>query len=52
MYQMYYSPGSSNDDYRSAPGRYRFDISGSKNSVSYELKFGDGEILITDTALK
>ncbi len=45
MYQLYYDKDS-----RSAPGRYKFDISGSKNSVSYELKFGDGEILVTDTA--
>jgi hypothetical protein len=45
MYQLYYDK-----DNRSAPGRFKFDISGSKNSVSYELKFGDGEILVTDTA--
>ena len=45
MYQLYYDK-----DIRSAPGLYKFDISGSKNSVSYELKFGDGEILVTDTA--
>ena len=38
------------EDKKSAPGKYTFDISGSKNSTSYELKFGDGEILVTDTA--
>jgi hypothetical protein len=47
-YQMYYRPSS--EKTRSAPGKYRFDISGSKNSVSYELKFGDDSILVTDTA--
>ena len=45
-YEMYYN-GSM---IQSAPGKYRFDISGSKNSVNYELKFGDGEMLVTDTA--
>ena len=44
-YELYY-----NADIKSAPGRYTFDISGSKNSMSYELDFGDGEILETDTA--
>lgn len=44
-YKMYYK-----DDILSAPGKYKFDISASKNSVSYELNFGDGEILVTDTA--
>ncbi len=44
-YQLYYRP-----DIQSAPGKFRFDISGSKNSLSYKLDFGDGEILETDTA--
>jgi hypothetical protein len=47
-YQMYYRQSSENT--RSAPGIYSFDISGSKNSVAYELKFGDDTILVTDTA--
>ncbi len=46
-YEMYYK---GDDESASAPGKYKFDISGSKNSTSYELKFGDGEILVTDTA--
>jgi hypothetical protein len=44
-YQLYYKPGI-----QSAPGRYRFDISGSRNSINYEIKFGDGETFVTDTA--
>ncbi len=36
-YELYYNAGI-----KSAPGKYKFDISGSKNSVSYELRFGDG----------
>jgi hypothetical protein len=44
-YELYY-----NADIKSAPGRYTFDISGSRNSMRYELDFGDGEILVTDTA--
>lgn len=28
----------------SAPGKYRFDVSGSRNLASYEIDFGDGEI--------
>jgi hypothetical protein len=46
-YEMYYKGDMES---ASAPGKYSFDISGSKNSTSYELKFGDGEILVTDTA--
>ncbi len=38
LYKYYY------DDEKSAPGRFRFDLSGSENAVWYELKFGDGEI--------
>jgi hypothetical protein len=44
-YELYYNAGI-----KSAPGRYKFDISGSKNSTSYELKFGDDTIMVTDTA--
>jgi len=44
-YEMYYGGAQ-----RSAPGKYKFDISGSKNSVSYELKFGDDTVLVVDTA--
>lgn len=47
-YQIYYRPNS--DKGKSAPGLYKFDISGSKNSVSYELKFGDDTVLVTDVA--
>jgi hypothetical protein len=46
-YEMYYR---GDEGSASAPGRFRFDISGSKNAASYELKFGDGEILVTDSA--
>lgn len=42
-YGLYY-----NDDIYSAPGRYRFDLSGSKNMVSYEINFGDGEVFVSD----
>lgn len=31
------------DDILSAPGKYRFDLSGSKNFIDYELSFGDGD---------
>jgi hypothetical protein len=48
-YQMYYSPAN-DDKNKSAPGKYRFDISGSKNSVNYEIKFGDDSVMVTDTA--
>jgi hypothetical protein len=44
-YELYYNEGI-----KSAPGKYKFDISGSKNSVSYELNFGDDTILVSDTA--
>jgi hypothetical protein len=44
-YELYYNSGI-----KSAPGKYKFDISGSKNSVSYELRFGDDSVLVTDTA--
>ncbi|HSN49674.1 MAG TPA: PKD domain-containing protein, partial [Bacteroidales bacterium] len=46
-YEMYYK---GDRESASAPGRHSFDISGSKNSTSYELKFGDGEILVIDSA--
>jgi gliding motility-associated-like protein len=36
--EKYYDEGT-----LSAPGRFSFDVSGSRNMVSYELKFGDGE---------
>jgi hypothetical protein len=39
-----------NDNIQSAPGKFRFDISASKNAVSYKLDFGDEETLQTDTA--
>jgi gliding motility-associated-like protein len=32
----------------SAPGKYRFDVSGSRNLASYEIDFGDGEIFVDD----
>lgn len=31
------------DDILSAPGKFRFDLSGSKNYLNYELSFGDGD---------
>jgi gliding motility-associated-like protein len=40
LYGEYYEDGI-----KSAPGKYRFDISGSKNMASYEIDFGDGEVL-------
>jgi gliding motility-associated-like protein len=33
-----------NDNIYSAPGKFRFDLSGSRNMVGYELDFGDGEV--------
>jgi gliding motility-associated-like protein len=36
-----------NDQNKSAPGKYRFDISASRNAVTYHLDFGDGETLDT-----
>jgi gliding motility-associated-like protein len=36
------------DNIYSAPGKYRFDISGSRNVASYEIDFGDGEVFISD----
>jgi gliding motility-associated-like protein len=44
-YGLYYS-----DNDKSAPGKYKFDISGSQNSASYAIDFGDGEILELDSA--
>jgi gliding motility-associated-like protein len=38
-----------NDNIKSAPGKYRFDVSSSKNAVSYKIDFGDGETLESDT---
>jgi gliding motility-associated-like protein len=38
-YGSYYSDGI-----YSAPGKFRFNLSGSRNMVSYELDFGDGEV--------
>ena len=32
-----------NDGIYSAPGKYRFDVSGSRNMSGYEIDFGDGE---------
>ncbi len=34
-----------NDDIFSAPGKYRFDVSGSRNLSGYEIDFGDGEMI-------
>ncbi len=34
-----------NDDIFSAPGKYRFDVSGSRNLAGYEIDFGDGEMV-------
>ena len=42
-YHYYY------DDDKSAPGKYRFDLSGSENAASYQIKFGDGEMIETQT---
>jgi len=36
------------DDIKSAPGKYRFDLSASRNAALYLLSFGDGETLQTD----
>lgn len=36
-----------NDDIFSAPGKYRFDLSGSKNLSTYIILFGDGDTLIS-----
>jgi gliding motility-associated-like protein len=43
LYKYYY------DDEKSAPGKFRFDLSGSENAVWYQLKFGDGEIYEPET---
>jgi|GEM_PF-3490237 len=51
LYEFFYNKGNSSAN-RSAPGKYRFDITGSKNSVSYKFDFGDGEFLETDTVSK
>jgi len=42
-YGLYY-----NDDIYSAPGKFRFDLSGSKNIAGYEIDFGDGELFISE----
>lgn len=44
-YESFYKDGV-----KSAPGKYRFDISASRNSTTYKIDFDDGEILETDTA--
>lgn len=36
-----------NEDILSAPGKYRFDLSGSKNLSTYMILFGDGDTLIS-----
>jgi gliding motility-associated-like protein len=36
-----------NDDILSAPGKYKFDLSGSKNMSTYMILFGDGDTLIS-----
>ena len=36
-----------NDDIFSAPGKYKFDLSGSKNLSTYMILFGDGDTLIS-----
>jgi gliding motility-associated-like protein len=38
--EEYYDEGS-----LTAPGRFSFDVSGSRNMASYEVKFGDGEMV-------
>lgn len=35
------------DDVFSAPGKYRFDLTGSRNSIVYRIDFGDGEWIET-----
>jgi gliding motility-associated-like protein len=40
LYEDFYE-----DNILSAPGKYRFDLSGSENLASYEIDFGDGETL-------
>jgi gliding motility-associated-like protein len=37
-----------NDGIKSAPGKYKFDLSGSKNLASFEIAFGDGDTLISE----
>ena len=44
-YKYYYK----DDNQLSAPGKYRFDFSGSENSISYQIIFGDGDIFETQT---
>jgi gliding motility-associated-like protein len=44
-YKYYYK----DDSQLSAPGKYRFDISGSENSESFQIKFGDGDMIETQT---
>jgi len=43
-YEWFYA-----DDIKSAPGKYKFDISASRNSASYMIDFGDGETMETDS---
>jgi gliding motility-associated-like protein len=42
-YGQYYADGI-----KSAPGKYRFDMSGSRNMASYEIDFGDGGIFASE----
>jgi len=42
-YGYYYS-----NNINSAPGKYRFNISGSKNSANFEIDFGDGQLYMSD----
>jgi gliding motility-associated-like protein len=46
-YKYFYNDGLSSEEYRSAPGKYRFNFSESKNAVSYKIDFGDGEEFVS-----
>ncbi|MBN1413560.1 MAG: gliding motility-associated C-terminal domain-containing protein [Bacteroidales bacterium] len=43
LYKYYYDTTDVLEN-RSAPGKYRFDFSGSENAVWYKIKFGDGQM--------
>lgn len=51
-YDKLYNDGVSDEKNRSAPGKYKFDISESRNSATYKIDFADGEIFETDSAGK
>jgi gliding motility-associated-like protein len=42
-YKYFYNDGLSAEEFRSAPGKYRFNFSESQNAVSFKIDFGDGE---------